>query len=80
MHNQRKGVRSTNIRLVEQTNDYNTKVKKKKQDISIAVHDPRSTMYTDQTEKFPMRSIRGQQYQVISHHIDSNWTLIETKK
>ena len=37
-------------------------------------------MYTNQTGKFPVRSIRGQQYQVVAHHIDSNWKIIETTK
>ena len=36
------------------------------------------TIYTDQTEKFAVRSIRGKKYMVIAHHVDSNWTLIET--
>ena len=59
MRNQQQRVRSTKSRLVEQTNEYKTKVKEKKQDIFIAVYDPKSTMYTDQTGKFPGRSIRG---------------------
>ena len=80
MRNQWQRVRSTKSRLVEQTNDYKTKVKEKKQDIFIAVYDPNSTLYIDQTVKFPVRSIPGNQYQVVPHHIDSNWTLIETTK
>ena len=47
-------------------------------DIFIKVYDHTHTMYTDQTGKFPVRSSRGQQYIVVSHHVDSNWTLIET--
>ena len=35
-------------------------------------------MYTDQTGKFPVFSSSGQQYQVVAHQVDSNWTLIET--
>ena len=37
-------------------------------------------MYTDQTGKFPVQSSRGQQYQVVAHNIDINWTLTETTK
>ena len=80
MRNQQQGVRSTKIRLAEQTNDYKTQVEENKRDIFIAVHDPKSTLYTDETEKIPFRSIRGQKYQVVAHHINSNWTLIKTTK
>ena len=44
----------------------------------IHVYNPTETMYTDQTGKFPVLSSYGQQYQVVAHHVDSNWTLIET--
>ena len=80
MRNQRQGVRSTKIRQTEQTNDYKRKVKEKKQDIFIAIHDPKSTMYTDQTEKLPVRLSQGQPHQVVAHNINSNRTLIETTK
>ena len=35
-------------------------------------------MYTDQTGIFPVLSSCGQQYQSVSHHVESNWTLIKT--
>ena len=90
MRNQRQGVRSTKSRQAGQSSDYKTvdleidrdtsEVIEKKQDIFIAVYDPKETMYTDHTGKFPLRSIRGQQYQVIAHHIDRNWMLVKTTK
>ena len=46
-------------------------------DIFIKVYNHTHTVYTDQTGKFPFISIRGQQYMVVSHHVDSNWTLIK---
>ena len=58
-----------------------TKISKpieKKNAIFIQVYNPIETLYTDQTGKFPVRSSSGQHYQVVSHHVDSNWTLIET--
>ena len=47
-------------------------------DIFVKVYDHTHTMYTDQTGKFPVRSSRGKQYMVVAHHVDRNWTLIET--
>ena len=44
----------------------------------IQVYNPTKNIYMDQTGKFPFRSSCGQQYQVVAHHVDSNWTLIET--
>ena len=52
----------------------------KKQDIFIALYDPKDTMYTNQRGEFLVSSSQGQQYQVVSHHIHSNCTLAETTK
>ena len=60
MRNQWQGVQSTKSHQATQTNDYKRKVKEKKKGIFIAVHDPKSKMYTDQTGKLPVRSSRGQ--------------------
>ena len=48
-------------------------------DIFIKVYDHTQTINTDQTGKFPVRSSRGQQYMVVAHHVDSNWTLIDDR-
>ena len=51
---------------------------KKKNDMFIQVYNPKDTIYTNQSGKFPVHSSSGQQYQVVAHHVDSNWTFIET--
>ena len=90
MLNQRQGVRSTKSLQAGKSSDYKrdspeidgdtNEVIEKKQDIFIAVHDPKDTMKTDQKGKLPVRSSRGQQYQVVAHYIDINWTLVDTTK
>ena len=81
MRNQRQGVRSTKSFQAEHSNNYKrNEVKQKKTDIFIAVHEPKNTMYTNQTGTFLIQSIREEQYQVVPHHIDRNWTLIEKTK
>ena len=63
MHNQRQGVWYTKNLQEEHTNDCKrNEVKEKKQDIFIAVDDPKNTIYTNQRGKFPIRSSQGQQY------------------
>ena len=46
----------------------------------ISVYDPRATIFTDQTGKFPLRSGRGNHYQMVVHDIDSNSTWVEPMK
>ena len=53
----------------------NTKDKKpikKENDILIEVYDPKETMYTDQTGKFPHVSSQGNRYMMVIAHIDSD--------
>ena len=52
----------------------------KKRDVFININDPKGTVYTDQTGKFPHGSIRGNKYQRILHEIDGNYTWIEPMK
>ena len=49
-------------------------------DIFISVYDPCATIFTDQTGKFPLRSICGNHYQMVVHDIDSNSTWVEPMK
>ena len=44
----------------------------------IHVYNPTETMYTEQTGKFSVHSSSGQHYQLVAHHVEYNWTLIET--
>ena len=44
------------------------------------MYDTKETMYTDQTGKFPHRSMFGNKYQMILHKIDVNSTWIEPMK
>ena len=52
----------------------------KKKDIFISIYNPRDTIYTDQTGKFPHASSRGYNYQMIIHKIDGNSTWVEPMK
>ena len=52
----------------------------KKRDILIATYNPRDTMFTDQTGKFPQSSRRGNNYQIVIHKIDGNSTWVEPMK
>ena len=52
----------------------------KKKDILISIYNPRETIYTDQTGKFPHASSRGYNYQMIVHEIDGNSTWVEPMK
>ena len=49
----------------------------KNKDIFISIYNPRDTIYTDQTGKFPHASSRGYNYQIIVHEIDGNSTWVE---
>ena len=52
----------------------------KKKDIFISIYNPRDTIYTDQTGKFPHASSRGYNYHMIIHKIDGNSTWVEPMK
>jgi hypothetical protein len=51
-----------------------------KRDVLITVFNLRSTMYTDQTGKFPHISSHGNQYIMILHNVDSNSSWAEAIK
>ena len=48
--------------------------------IFISVYDPRATIFTDQTGKFPLQSSRRNHHQMVVHDIDSNSTWVEPMK
>ena len=50
---------------------------KKERDVYIKIVEARGTIYTDQTGKFPVKSISGNQYLMILVEIDSNAVLVE---
>ena len=52
----------------------------KKKDVFIALYEPKATMFTDQTGRFPQQSSHGNNYQMILHDIDSNSTWVEPMK
>ena len=49
-------------------------------DIVISMYDTTDTLYTDQTGKFPHISSRGNRYQMILYHVDSNTIWVEPPK
>ena len=53
---------------------------KNKQDIFVAVYNPRDTMFTDQTGKFPYTSTRDNNYQMVVHDINGGSTWVEPMK
>jgi hypothetical protein len=52
----------------------------KQQDIYIETYDTHDTVYSDQTGKFPHTSSRGNHYQMILYHSDSNSIWVELTK
>ena len=44
------------------------------------MYEPKGAIHTEQTGKFPHRSIRGKRYQMILHEIDGNSNRIEPMK
>ena len=52
----------------------------KHQDAYIKVYSPHETMYTDQTERFPVMIRQGNQYIMVMCEIDRNYIDKETMK
>ena len=52
----------------------------KKRDVLVSLYEPKATLFTDQTGRFPQQSSRGNNYQMILHDIDSNFTWVEPMK
>ena len=76
------GTRSTQTAALPEPNEANLKkaFNKKERDVFIKVVDIRDTVYSDQTGKFPKRSVWGDQYIMVMVHIDSNVVLAEPIK
>ena len=83
MRCQRQGVRSTKVKVKKEEAEESEKQAEpieKKNDILISVYDTNDTMYTDQTGKFPHVSSRGNRYQMVAIHIDTNSIWVEALK
>eukprot|EP00804_Cyclotella_cryptica_P026876 CCRYP_017593-RA/>CCRYP_017593-RA protein AED:0.20 eAED:0.21 QI:0/0/0/1/1/1/3/0/940 len=81
MRSQRQGVRSTKTTLRAPSNTPSlTAPSLPNHDIYIKTYDTRDTVYTDQMGKFPHASSRGNRYQMILYHIDSNSIWVEPTK
>ena len=80
MRNVRQGVRSTKTLPIAPLPITPHMPLLSPKDIFISVYDPRATIFTDQTGKFPLRSSRGNHYQMVVHDIDSNSTWVEPMK
>ena len=78
MRSQCQGVRST--KRVSQPSQPATQPLPKQHAIVIKTYDTHDTMYTDQTGKFPHQSSRGNRYQMILYHVDSNLIWVEPMK
>ena len=89
MRSQRQGVRSTKVmtgikRLEEEKktghNNQQAPTLTKQEDIYIKIQDTNNTKYTDKTGKFPHISSRGNQYQMVAYHVDSNSIWVKPMK
>ena len=83
MRCQRQDVCSTKVKVKEEEEEENEKQAqpiKKKNNILISVYDTNDTMYTDQTGKSPHVSSRGNRYQIVAIHIDTNSIWVEALK
>ena len=78
MNSQRQGVRSTKTKDVTQMTEQATLPKQ--HDIMITTYDTNDTVYTDQTGAFPTMSSRGNRYQMILYHVNSNSIWVEPTK
>ena len=52
----------------------------KKRDVYIEIWDMQGTLYSDQTEKFPVQSQRGHNYMMVMVEINSNAFIVEPMK
>ena len=77
MWNQRQGTRSTKQALPRE--EPRTPLPQLK-DIFIKTYDTHSTLYSDQTGKFPHLSSQGNRYQMILYHVNSNSIWAEPTK
>eukprot|EP00804_Cyclotella_cryptica_P024323 CCRYP_015308-RA/>CCRYP_015308-RA protein AED:0.19 eAED:0.16 QI:0/0/0/1/0.2/0.16/6/0/899 len=77
MRNQRQGTRTTKQALPQA--EPHTPLPQL-HDIFIRTYDTHSTLYTDQTGKFPHLSSQGNRYQMILYHVDSNSIWAEPTK
>ena len=89
MLSQRQGVRSTKVKIKTEEGEEEKKAGQdneqiptltKQEDIHIKIHDTNYTMHTNQTDKFPHISIRGNRYQRIAYHVGSNSIWVEPMK
>ena len=89
MRTQRQGLRSTKVKTgmkqeeEEKKTGHNNQqapTLPKQEEIYIKIHNTNDTIYTNQTGKFPHISIRGNRYQMIAYHIDSNSIWVEPMK
>ena len=89
MRRQRQGVRSTKVKIKIKGGEEDKKAGHnnqqaptipKQEDIHITIHNTLDTIYTYQTGKFPHISSRGNRYQMISYHVDSNSVWVEPMK
>ena len=79
MKSQRQGVRFTKKKPETDTQPDQEPLPKK-DNVMIRTYDTHDTMFTDQTGKFPHLSSRGNRYQMIMYHVDSNSIWVEPTK
>ena len=78
MRKQKKGIRSTKIRVDAETREpvQGSPPRKKKKDIMVKIYDLQEVfadlIYTDQTGRFPTRTSKGNQYIILLVEIDSD--------
>eukprot|EP00956_Cyclotella_meneghiniana_P017716 scaffold29109_cov56-Cyclotella_meneghiniana.AAC.5 len=78
MNQTRKNVRSTKPKSTPFEDPNTAQLRGKKvHDIFTKVYDPRETIFSDQTGKFPTQSQRGNKYIMVMVEIDSNAILVE---
>ena len=73
------GTQSTKPAPLPEPNEADLKkaFNKKEKDVYIKVVDIKDTVYSDQTGRFPVRSVSGHKYIMVMVHIDSNAVLAE---
>ena len=78
MQNKQHGVRYTKEHSsqlpMQPRSEATLRPEENQRDVFLEVYEPKETLYTNQTGKFPHISIRGNRYQMILQKIDGNST------
>ncbi len=80
MKKHQQNVRSTRIKIENESSEPPTRGEKKRHDIYIKIHNASDTMHSDQMGCFPATSSSGNQYLMVLVEVDGNYITTEPIK